>query len=172
MFKTEVSGPKGNVGIFIFDHKGTTWGLELCHLRELPEKKLYREGDIIAYSGNTGAATTGAHLHAVLHRDAAVSKHYQLLLTREVFLKLEAEGAILDCYAWFCEAVEEPVPEKNLKPPVEKPDQEPPEVVPITAPSKQKKVGPTTAPTIFVQKFFDLLVTFFIKRKNLKSTQK
>src|SRR5213596_1521514 len=36
MFKAEFNQYKGNVGIYIFEHKGVTWGLELCHLRELP----------------------------------------------------------------------------------------------------------------------------------------
>jgi len=101
MYKTEVSKPKGNVGIFIFEHKGITWGLELCHLKELPQKRSYKEGDVIARSGNTGSATTGAHLHAVLHLNAMVTKNYRALKTREDFLQLEKEGAIVDCYKWF-----------------------------------------------------------------------
>ena len=106
MFKTEFNRYKGNVGIFIFKHKDIEWGLELCHLREQPQKGLYKEGDTIAYSGMTGEKVDGAHLHAVLHRDATVSKHYQLLKSREEFLRLEGEGAITDCFQWFCLALQ------------------------------------------------------------------
>ena len=109
MLKTEINEYKGNVGIYVFDYKGTTWGLELCHLKELPQTGVYEEGDIIAYSGNTGSATTGPHVHAVLHRDAQVTKHYQLLQSREAFLQLQEEGAIVDCLEWFCTNIEEGV---------------------------------------------------------------
>lgn len=102
MFKIEVNHYKGNVGIYVFEHQSVTWGLELCHLREVPQKGVYKKGDAIAYSGNTGASTTGAHLHAVLHRDATVTKNYQELQSREDFLRLEKEGAIVDCFQWFC----------------------------------------------------------------------
>ncbi|MFA6608332.1 MAG: peptidoglycan DD-metalloendopeptidase family protein [Candidatus Paceibacterota bacterium] len=105
MFKTEVNKYKGNVGVFIFDYEGTTWGLELCHLKELPTKGIYKEGDIIAHSGNTGSATTGAHLHAVLHLGAKVTQHYKELQTREDFLRLEKAGEIVDCYKWFCDRI-------------------------------------------------------------------
>lgn len=101
MFKTEFNQYKGNVGVYIFKHKGIEWGLELCHLRKQPQKGMYNEGEIIAYSGNTGGSSTGAHLHAVLHRDAKVTKHYRELQSRENFLRLEKEGAIVDCLEWF-----------------------------------------------------------------------
>ena len=65
------------------------------------------EGEIIAHSGNTGSATTGAHLHAVLHRGAKVTAHYKELQTREDFLRLENGGEIVDCYKWFCDRVKE-----------------------------------------------------------------
>lgn len=113
MFKAEFNKQKGNVGVFIFKHKGAEWGLELCHLKELPAKGLYKEGDIIAYSGKTGEKLSGAHLHAVLHKDVLVTKHYQELTSREAFLRLEREGAIVDCFSWFRDAVREtaePIP--------------------------------------------------------------
>lgn len=101
MLKVEFNKYKGNVGVFIFEHQGITWGLELCHLKELPKLGKYEEGDVVAYSGNTGAATTGAHLHTVLHRDAAVTKHYKELQSRNDFLRLQKDGAIVDCWEWF-----------------------------------------------------------------------
>ena len=102
MFKTEYNRYKGNVGVYIFKHKGTEWGLELCHLRELPPKGMLNEGKIIAYSGMTGEKVDGAHLHAVLHRDAMVTKHYRELQSRDAFLRLQKEAAIVDCFEWFC----------------------------------------------------------------------
>ena len=99
--KTEYNQYKGNVGVFIFKHEGVEWGLELCHLKEQPKKGKYKEGEIIAYSGNTGGTTTGVHLHAVLHRHATVTKHYRELQSRKDFLRLQEEGAIVDCFAWF-----------------------------------------------------------------------
>ena len=112
MFKTESNRYKGNVGIFIFKHNDVEWGLELCHLREQPQRGPRKEGDIIAYSGMTGEKVDGAHLHAVLHRNAAVSRHYQILKNREAFLGLEKEGAIVDCFSWFCAVLQEKVTEK------------------------------------------------------------
>lgn len=107
MFKTFYHPYKGNVGIFIFTHKNTEWGLELCHLREQPSGVLFKEGDIIAYSGMTGEKVSGPHLHAVMHRHAHVTKHYGLLTSREAFLQLEKEGAIVDCFDWFCKNTRE-----------------------------------------------------------------
>lgn len=101
MYKATFDAYKGNVGIYIFDYNGITWGLELCHLRELPKLGKYNEGDLIAYSGNTGGKTTGPHLHSVLHRDATVTKHYQELQSRNDFLRLQKDGAIVDCWEWF-----------------------------------------------------------------------
>ncbi len=101
MFKVFTDPYKGHVGIFIFEHKKQTWGLELCHLKELPKTGKFKEGDTIALSGNTGGTTTGAHLHAVLHKDATVTNHYKQLVSREAFLKLEKERRIVDCFAWF-----------------------------------------------------------------------
>jgi len=119
MFKTLNNRYKGNVGIYIFEHGGITWGLELCHLKELPKKGQYEEGEIIAYSGNTGGKTTGPHVHAVLHLNAWVTKNYGELQSREDFLRLEKDGRIVNCYEWFCSNVkkekEEPEPEPEPK---------------------------------------------------------
>lgn len=115
MFKTEHNQYKGDVGIFIFKHNGIEWGLELCHLREQPRKGKCKEGEIIAYSGNTGSATTGAHLHAVLHRHATVTKNYSELRSREDFLRLQKEGAIVDCFEWFCVGVHKKSEQKPNK---------------------------------------------------------
>jgi len=102
MFKVEYNRYKGNVGVYIFKHEDTEWALELCHLRELPQVGNCKEDEIIAYSGMTGESVDGAHLHAVLHRDAQVTKNYQDLLNREAFLRLEKEGRVVDCLKWFC----------------------------------------------------------------------
>ena len=117
MFKTKDDGHKGKVGIYIFEHKGITWGLELCHLNELPKKGKYEEGKIIAYSGNSGAKTTGPHVHAVLHLNAWVTKNYGELYVerREGFLRLEKEGRIVNCYEWFCANVNEEEKEEEPK---------------------------------------------------------
>lgn len=70
MLKVVKEDAKGNVGLFVFiDPKGKTWCLELCHLLELPKLGSYKENDQIARSGNTGTATTGAHLHCALFKD-------------------------------------------------------------------------------------------------------
>lgn len=112
MFKVEVSAPKGNVGIFLFSFDGTEYAFEICHLRELPKLGKYREGDIIARTGNTGSATTGAHLHCVIHRDGKVTANYQELLAgakgkagRDRFLRMVAEGKLIDPYEFFTSRV-------------------------------------------------------------------
>lgn len=156
MFKVFYDKYKGNVGIYIFKHKEIEWGLELCHLRELPNRGKYKEGEIIAYSGNTGGKTTGPHLHAVLHRDAMVRKHYQFLISqglvkkgREAFLKLKKEGAIVDCFDWFCNVIEE---EKMKKEKVE---------TPITPGTVVKKLIVKYS-TIF-DKFINFIISIFQK---------
>ena len=105
MFKTSVSASKGNVGIYIFEHEGMLWGLELCHLKELPPLGKFREGQRIAFSGNTGSATTGPHLHAVMHRDAKVTRNYSELVNEEAFVRLWREGRIIDTYLWMWQRV-------------------------------------------------------------------
>lgn len=159
MFKTEFNHYKGNVGIFIFTHKGIEWGLELCHLRELPQKGQFKEGDIIAYSGMTGEKVDGAHLHAVLHRDAAISKHYQQLTNREQFLRLEKEGAVVDCFKWFCSGIEQKMEDV---PNIETIPQE----IPVTpVPSVQANTKPSDVNwTILFKAFFDFLRSFFAKK--------
>lgn len=37
--------------------------VRLMHLQELPSKGKFKSGQVLAYTGNTGALTTGAHLH-------------------------------------------------------------------------------------------------------------
>lgn len=106
IYSSTFSSVKGNVGIFIFEHKGTTWGLELCHLNELPIVGKYKEGEIIAISGNTGSATTGPHLHFVLHRDALVTKNYNNLINEQAFIDMVNDGRLVDPYKWFTDEIE------------------------------------------------------------------
>ncbi len=101
MFRSLFNSFRGNTGVYIFKHGGVEWGLEFCHLRELPPTKTYKRGDVIAYSGNTGTATTAPHLHVTLHRDAMVSKNYVELTSEDIYNKFCKEGRIVDPYAWF-----------------------------------------------------------------------
>ena len=150
ILKAEFNKYKGNTGIFVFKHKNIEWGLELCHLRELPKKRLYKEGETIAFSGNTGSTGTGPHLHAVLHRDAMVTKNYRRLQSREDFLKLEKEGAVVNCFDWFCSNIEETEKSESAK----QKDQK----IKKTEQSKEKKVKTKDS-------FFVLLFNIFFKRK-------
>jgi murein DD-endopeptidase MepM/ murein hydrolase activator NlpD len=100
MFKAIFNSARGNTGIYVFRH-GAEWGVEFCHLRELPPLKTYKRGEVIAYSGNTGSATTAPHLHVTLHKDAMVSKNYAELTSEGNYLRLCKEGRIVDPYAWF-----------------------------------------------------------------------
>lgn len=102
MFKAVFNAARGNTGIYIFHH-GTDWGLELCHLRELPKLGIFKRGDIIAYSGNTGTATTAPHLHAVMHKNATVTKDYADLVSEAAFLAMRDSGQLVDTFKWFTE---------------------------------------------------------------------
>lgn len=61
-FRTDLGGWWVHLRLF----NGDVWGG--CHLREKSPLKVgtrVDEGDVIAYVGNTGTATTGPHLHAI-----------------------------------------------------------------------------------------------------------
>lgn len=101
MVKAVFNSARGNTGIFVFTYEGTEWGLELCHLKQLPSLGIRKQGEDIASTGNTGSATTGAHLHVTLHKDAMVTKNYTLLTSEAAFIKLWVEGKIVDPFLWF-----------------------------------------------------------------------
>lgn len=100
MLKVIFNGARGNTGIYDFYHGGD-WGIEFCHLRELPHLGTFKRGDLIAYSGFTGAAATGPHLHVTLHKDCLVTKDYELLTSEAAYTKLVASGQLVDPYKWF-----------------------------------------------------------------------
>jgi murein DD-endopeptidase MepM/ murein hydrolase activator NlpD len=102
VLKVVFNAARGNTAIYVFRH-GSYWGLEFCHLRELPLLGVFKRGDIIAYSGNTGTASTGPHLHVTLHKGALVSKDYALLTSEEAYTKLVSSGQLVDPYKWFTE---------------------------------------------------------------------
>lgn len=101
MFKAVYNPARGNTGVFVFAHSGIEWGLELCHLRELPALGIFKQGDTVAFSGNTGTATTAPHLHVVMHRDAMVTRNYQDLVSEKAYFDLVKAGRLIDPYAWF-----------------------------------------------------------------------
>lgn len=101
MLKAVYNPARGNTGIYLFNHGGTEWGLELCHLKELPKPMKHKRGDIIAFSGNTGSATTSPHLHVVMHRDCTVTKNYTELISEAAFFRLRDEGRLVDPQKWF-----------------------------------------------------------------------
>jgi murein DD-endopeptidase MepM/ murein hydrolase activator NlpD len=105
MFKVAYNAARGNTGIYVFTFKGQEWGLELCHLRELPTKGRRKQGETIAYSGATGSASTGAHLHAVMHLGAMVTKNYTDLISEDAFVRLWREGRLVDPYLWFYQRI-------------------------------------------------------------------
>lgn len=100
MFKAVFNQARGNTGIYVFTHGGE-WGLELCHLKELPKLGKFKRGELIAYSGNTGGASTGAHLHVVMHKDAMVTKNYSELISEKAYFSLVAQCRLVDPYKWF-----------------------------------------------------------------------
>ncbi len=100
VIKTIFNQTRGNTAIFDFYHGGE-WGLEFCHLKELPPLGKFKQGDVIAYSGNTGSATTGAHLHVTMHKNCLVTKDYELLTSSEAYQNLVTEGQLIDPHAWF-----------------------------------------------------------------------
>lgn len=100
VLKSVFNNARGNTTIYFFHHGGD-WGVEFCHLRELPKVGKFKRGDVIGFSGNTGSATTSPHVHVTLHKDCLVSKDYELLTSEQAFKTLVAQGQIVDPYAWF-----------------------------------------------------------------------
>lgn len=109
MLKVIYESAKGNVAIYVFrDPKGLTWGLELCHLAELPKLAHFKEGEVMAYTDNTGTATTGAHLHCALFKDgmrtATMNKIFQAPAGEKahaVVKQMIADGTIVSPFHYF-----------------------------------------------------------------------
>lgn len=101
VIKAVWNNARGNTCVFLFTVDGIEWGLELCHLKALPPLGKFSRGQVIAISGNTGSATTGAHLHAVMHRGAQVTKNYTELVDEAAFFRLWDQSRLVDTYAWF-----------------------------------------------------------------------
>jgi murein DD-endopeptidase MepM/ murein hydrolase activator NlpD len=112
----QVSIPKGNVAVFEFTHEGINIGVEFCHLKELPLKGLYGEGDVMGYTGNTGKATTAPHCHIVGHLNCKVTKFYsdvsnafnrggQVEARNEINRKIKV-GELINMDAYFKEHVD------------------------------------------------------------------
>lgn len=100
LLKSVFNAARGNTAIYDFQHGGD-WGIEFCHLRELPKTGAFKRGDLIAYSGFTGTATTAPHLHVTLHKNCLVTKDYELLVSEAAFLAMVASGQIVDPHDWF-----------------------------------------------------------------------
>ncbi len=93
---------RGNTAIYIFHH-GVDWGVEFCHLEELPTLGKFTRGQIVGYTGNTGTATTAPHLHVTLHKYGLVSKDYEQLISEAAFIAMRDSGQLQDPYKWFTE---------------------------------------------------------------------
>lgn len=100
VLKVLFNAARGNTAVYEFHHGGD-WGIEFCHLKELPPLGKFKRGDVIAYSGNTGSATTAPHLHVTMHKDCLVTKHYIMLTSEQAYKDLVASGGIVDPYNWF-----------------------------------------------------------------------
>jgi hypothetical protein len=105
MFKAVFNQARGNTGIYVFEYEGVEWGAEFCHLREIPKLGKYKQKEVIAFTGNTGSATTGPHLHVTLHRDAMVTANYAKLKSEADFIDLWVRGKIVDPFLWFSQRV-------------------------------------------------------------------
>lgn len=103
--KVVFNAARGNTAIFLFTIDGQDWGVEFCHLRELPSLGTFKEGDVIAFSGNTGTACTGPHVHVTLHKGGYVTKDYELLTSESAYISLWRTGQLVDPYLWFWRAI-------------------------------------------------------------------
>lgn len=100
VIQTRFDAARGFTAVFDFIYDGE-WGLELCHLLKLATLGNFQRGDVIAYSGNSGSATTGPHLHVVMHKNAEVTKDYAQLTSPAAYERLIAQGQIVNPYEWF-----------------------------------------------------------------------
>lgn len=83
--------PEGGKTIHVrFEHEKRGKLIMRClHLGKLPPKGKYKEGDILAYTGNTGKYTKGPHLHLDISRNRVEVKNFgNFIDPKKIFSKI------------------------------------------------------------------------------------
>jgi murein DD-endopeptidase MepM/ murein hydrolase activator NlpD len=57
------------------------------HLREKPSLGKFKQGQVIAFTGNTGALTTGAHLHIDVSKNKLELNNFSNFIDPESYFK-------------------------------------------------------------------------------------
>lgn len=97
---------RGNCAAFLVERAGKKFAIEFCHLKELPKQAYYRRGDIIGLTGNSGSATTGAHLHVVVHGGWQVTKNYTRLQSEKDFFEMVTDGSLINPELFFLDLLQ------------------------------------------------------------------
>ena len=72
--------------------------MRCMHLKNLPTKGNFKQGDIIGYTGNTGKASTGAHLHTDISKNSVIITNFNNFIDPEKYFSQKIQNKSMIIY--------------------------------------------------------------------------